>query len=198
MFRFISLLVLSFCFVVLPTLADKEADVFSDPTYVRSNIPGGNVQPVRVPGFAWGGIPLDDSTLYEIRPEKCKAPSTAEIIGEYSLTDKVYLFKTPNGYGVASLDQTLKEIETGTRRKKICPINVGLKISGDIDCKGVRVIKEDPYEGCAFESKIWAHSLNETQAFALVYEKLKAQHKDYKQQCIVPVKRTIKDSMLKF
>ena len=198
MMKYIAFCVLFVTLCVTSVWADGDADVFGDPTYVRSNIPGGNSQAVRVPGFAWGGIPLDDSTLYEVKTEKCKVPSTAEIIGEYSLTEKVYLFKTPSGYGVASLEQTLKDLETGVRRKKMCPVNPGLKISGDIDCKGIRTIKEEPFEGCAYEAKIWAHSLNETQAFAVVYEKLKAQYKDYKQQCVLPVKRTIKDSMMKF
>ncbi len=151
------------------------------------------------PGFGFGGIPFNDSQLYEIPPEKCKGSSSAQLLTEYGHTDKLFLFKTDAGYGVMGLEQTLKELETGVRRKKNCPIAVGIKLAGEIDCRGVRVIKEDPYEGCAFEAKVWGHSLTEAQAFALIYSKLQGQFKEYKEKCVLPpAPKSLKDRMINF
>ncbi|HEY9886336.1 MAG TPA: hypothetical protein V6C96_03645 [Vampirovibrionales bacterium] len=151
-----------------------------------------------VPGFAFGGIPLDDSSFYEIRPEKCESESIGEIVGKYSLTDEVYLVKTDKGFIVTSLEQTLKNLDTGQRRKKGCPLQVGVVLGGELDCKGVRVIKESPFEGCAYEAKIWAHSLSEAQAFTLIYNKLRGQFFSFKKECVVPQKRSLSDRMIKF
>ncbi len=151
------------------------------------------------PGFGFGGIPLSDSQFYEIPPEKCKGDSTAQILQEYYLTSKLFLFKSEKGYGVIELNQTLKELETGARRRKNCPIGVGIRISGEIDCKGIRTVKQEPYDGCAYQSKVWAHSLTETQAFAAIYAKLQDQFKEYKQKCIMPPKsKTLEERMIKF
>jgi hypothetical protein len=165
---------------------------------IRPGDPGTSKQ-THTPGFGWGGIPFNDSSLYEIPPEKCSGKSSAEIVGEYGLTEKFYVFKTERGYGVISLEQTLKELETGVRRRKTCPIAKGLKLNGEIDCRGVRVIKADPEDGCAYEAKVWGHSLNESGAFALAYDKLQGQFKEYKAKCIAPPKgKTLQERMVKF
>lgn len=173
-----------------------------DPTFQRSRTvietPDSGARPIYNPGVAFGGIPLDDSQFYEIKPEKCEADSVAEILGKYEITDDLYLLKTEKGFAVATLEQTLKEIATGQRRKKICPIRVGTQLKGEIDCKGVRVIKESPYQGCAYDAKIWGHSMTETEAFNLIYSKLGKQFKAYKKECVLPPKRTLQDRMIKF
>jgi hypothetical protein len=197
-----------FAFLLL-VLSFPSLSVFSDytnpndPSYNSVGTPNSTSAPgssptTYTPGFGFGGIQFNDSLLYDIPPEKCSGTSSAEVIKEYVLTDKVFIFKTQNGYGVAELNQTLKEIETGVRRKKNCPISVGLKLGGEIDCRGVRVIKEEPYEGCAFEAKIWGHSLSEADAFALVYTRLQTQFKEYKDKCVLPPKpKPLSERMLK-
>lgn len=158
-----------------------------------------NPQPTHVPGLGWGGIPFNESIFQEIPSEKCSGESTAEIVGEYELSKKVYLLKTNKGLVVAGLEQTLKDIETGQHRKKMCPVVVGMKLSGEIDCKGVRTIKEDPFKGCAYEAKIYAHSMDDSQAFKMVYNKLKSQFSEFKKECVLPPKpKSLGDSMIKF
>ncbi|MFN5540365.1 MAG: hypothetical protein ACK481_09985 [Candidatus Melainabacteria bacterium] len=143
-------------------------------------------KPVK-PGFGWGGITLDDSDFYDVPREKCEGESIGEVLKEYHLSNKFYVFKTDKGYGVIELNQTLKEIETGSRRKKNCQAYIGMKIKGELDCKGsARVAKEEPYEGCAFETKVWGHGMSEIQVFELVYKKLQSQFVDYKSKCVLP------------
>jgi hypothetical protein len=192
-------LILAAIVLLMGTVCSVKAEAPFDPSYQNNQGPNGNNNSsVYVPGISWGGIPLDDGSLYDIKPEKCKGSTTAEIIGEYNLIDKLFLLKTENGYVVAALDQTLKEIETGVRRKRLCSASKGMKIQGDIDCKGVRVVKQEPYDGCAFEAKVWGHSMTEQQAFNLLFERVKAQFMEYKKQCVVPAKRSIQDSFIKF
>lgn len=177
-------------------LLKAEEEIIAPGSIIR---PEDTSKPAYTPGFGWGGIPMNDSQFYEIPPEKCEGTSTAQILQEYYLTDKLFLFKTDKGYGVMELNQTLKELETGARRRKNCPIGIGIKINGEIDCRGIRTVKQEPYEGCAYEGKIWTHSLSESQAFNFIYTKLQSQFKEYKQKCVLPPKpRTLEERMIKF
>jgi hypothetical protein len=186
----------------LLTSTSLSADLPINPSYQDANNGNGNSTTptsVTTPGLSIGGISLDDSQFYEIKPEKCKGESVAEILNEYSLTEKLFVFKTENGFGIMSLEPTLKEIETGVRRNRLCTTKQGLKLKGEIDCRGVRVIKQEPYEGCAYEAKIWEHGLSQQQAFNLVYDKLKVQFKNYRADCILPPKpKSLSDRMIKF
>ncbi|MDX1920070.1 MAG: hypothetical protein SFU25_04955 [Candidatus Caenarcaniphilales bacterium] len=156
-------------------------------------------QSTHIPGLGWGGIPFSESVFQEIPSEKCSGETVAEIIAEYELSKKIYLLKTSKGLVVAGLEQTLKDIETGQHRKKMCPVAVGMKLNGEIDCKGMRVIKEEPFKGCAYEAKVYAHSLPEGQAFNMVYSKLKGQFMEFKKECVLPPKpKSLGDSMIKF
>jgi|GEM_PF-3751453 len=153
------------------------------------------------PGIKWGGISLDDSAFYDIPTEKCKEKSQAEIISKYVLNGKVYIFKTDKGYGVADIELSYRDVETGVRRSALpnlagCRIVPGLKLYGDIDCKGQRLVKKDPYEGCAYDLKIWGHSLSEQQAFELVYHRLQNNFLEYKNNCTPkPRKKTLQERM---
>ncbi len=181
--------------------ASFSADLPINPSHSGgvNNDPSVNSSSISTPGLSIGGIALDDSQFYEIKPEKCKGESTAEILNEYSLTEKLFLFKTENGYGIMSLEPTLKEIETGVRRNRLCTTKKGLKLKGEVDCRGVRVIKQYPYEGCAYEAKVWEHGLSQEAAFNLAYEKLKTQFKTYKSECILPPKpKPLSERMMKF
>ncbi len=73
-----------------------------------------------------------------------------------------------------------------------------MKLSGEVDCKGIRVIKESPFKGCAFDAKIWGHSMSEYEAFNLIYQKLNQQFKAYKKECVLPPKRSLQDRLIKF
>ncbi len=139
-----------------------------------------------VSGISFGGISLNDSSFYEIPTEKCpKGDVVAELVGEYGLTEKVYIFQSERGYGVVEMSQIYRDLETGVRRKSnnSCRVFKGMKIQGELDCKGIKTVKKEPYENCAFEAKIWGHSQSELGAFALVTSKLDKQFREYASKC---------------
>lgn len=188
------------CFsVFLSQGANSQETVFSDQSTLGD-------RGAYKPGMSVGGITLDDSDFYEIPTEQCKAESKAKIIDFFWLTSKVFILKTDQGFIVANLDLSLRDLETGVQRSSAinknknqqlsCKLTEGIELSGEIDCKGARIIKKEPYEGCAYDIKVWAHSLSETQAYKLAIKKLQEQFVDYKSECVIQKKTSIKDRMI--
>lgn len=158
-------------------------------------------KPAHVPGLAISGISLDDTSLYSIPTEKCTSSSIAVIDGVYFLSNKVYIFKTDKGYGVANIDLSYRDLETGVRRGSLpsnasCRLVPERKIEGDIDCLGARMVKKLPYDQCVYDVKIWAHSLQDKEeAFQIVYKKLQEQFIEYRSKCKIQKKTTLQDRM---
>lgn len=192
-----SLLLSSFCILCLAGAAVLAETTFSDQTDLQD-------KQKYTPGMKIGGISLDESEFYEIPTEKCKASSAGTIEGKYFLTNRVYIFKTPEGYGVADIEPSFKDLETGVRRESMsnnpaCRLIEGTTIEGELDCNGARMVKRVPYEGCAYDIKVWGHGLSERQAFELVHKRLQVQFIDYREKCI-PAKpeKTLQDRVKVF
>jgi|GEM_PF-6853124 len=149
-------------------------------------------------GISFGGIKLDDSAFYDVPSEKCSGVTSAQIIRLYKLKEPVFVFLTKNGYGVAEFEPTLKELETGITRRGTCLLKVGDKLKGKIDCRGVRVIKKEPYKNCAYEARIWSHSSDQFGAFDTVEKLFRVQFGEYRKKCIYKKNKQIKDRLLKF
>ncbi|MDX1918387.1 MAG: hypothetical protein SFT81_04530 [Candidatus Caenarcaniphilales bacterium] len=204
MFRFIALILLTIFVLGIPVQSNN-IPVNPDgkfPLPGQGTLdPDANTQSY-TPGLGLGGISVNDTSFYEIPPEKCLGESTAEIIKEFGLTDRIFLFKTSAGYGVAELAPTYVNLQTGVRRKadgtvKRCSIDIGMQFAGEIDCKGKRNVRREPYENCDFEAKIWAHSLNEGDAYTFAISKLVTQFKNYREKCIIPAgPKSIQERML--
>jgi hypothetical protein len=132
------------------------------------------------PGLRLNGISLNDSELYSMPTESCKEKSMAVLDSKYFLTEKIFVFKTAKGFGVANIALSYKDLETGVRRqsrpkKKSCKLTTNMKLFGDFDCLGKRLVRKEPYESCAYEVKIWGHSMTKEETFQLVYRKLQEQ-----------------------
>lgn len=157
------------------------------------------------PSFNLGGIKLNTDEL-GVAKETCESPSIATIDSDYFLTDKLFIFKTDAGYGVASIDLSYRDLETGRRRttnsiskKTSCKVIPGMQIDGEFDCiANKKLARKVPYEQCAYDIQVFGHSMEKEQAFKLVYKKLQEQFLNYRDQCVVTPKTTIQDRMLKF
>ncbi len=154
------------------------------------------------PGLKLGGISIDESEFQEMPTEKCQGETIATIIKSYSLTKDLYLIKTEKGFGIAEIDLSFRDLETGVRRssrseKASCKITKGLVIKGEIDCKGARLIKKEPYDNCAYDIKVWAHSMTEVDAIDLIAKMLQLQFLDYRKTCVIaPKSKSIQDRMM--
>lgn len=159
------------------------------------------------PNFNLSGIKLNTDDLESLAYEKCESSTTATIDSDYFLTDKLFIFNTESGYGVASIDLSYKDLETGRRRQAIpknqqkasCKVMPGMQIKGEFDCvANIKLAKKVPYDHCAYDLKVFGHSMSKEEAFQLVYKKLQIQFLDYRDQCKITPKTTIQDRMLKF
>ena len=103
-----------------------------------------------------------------------------------------------NGYGVAEIEPTLKELETGVTRRGKCILRAGNELEGEIDCRGVRVVKRSPYKNCAYEIKVWSHSNDLLASFDVVEKLFKVQFGEYRKSCTYIKKKELKDRLIKF
>jgi hypothetical protein len=136
-----------------------------------------------VPGLSLDNIPLElESDL-----EPCEGKSEAELVGKYALAaDAYYLFRTQAGFGVASLSQSLRNMQTGVRRtnRSKCRLQEGSTVTGQLDCRGARTVARVPHQGCDYDAEVFAHSLSKAEALELILEKIREDFRDYRRKCV--------------
>lgn len=159
-----------------------------------------------IPGFKMYGISLKDASAFnsnKIRTTACDSKSTATIKNIYLLTNKVYLFQTDAGYGVANMNLSAKDLDTGISRRKLptsynqsCKLNKNSILTGNFDCYGPHFASLKDQPKCVYEITTWEHSgKSESDMFHIVYKKLQEQFVQYKDQCTLIRKPTLEDRM---